>query len=72
MVLIVERKKHNASPLSMSLVVLTNLFYVILRAMVCLSVTYLCIQKIYLVLMSKSEIDADNPFVFGDEGRCIA
>ena len=68
MVLIVERKKHNASPLLMSLVVWTNLFYVILRAMVCLPATYLWIQKIDVVLMPRSETDADNPFVLGDEG----
>ena len=67
MVLIVERKKHNAFPLLMSLVVWTNLFYVILKGMVCcLLHTY--VYKRYLVLMPKSETDADNPFVLGDEG----
>ena len=36
--------------------------------MVCLPATYLCIQKIDVVLMPRSETDADNPFVLGDEG----
>ena len=51
----------------MSLVVWTP-FCISLRAMVCLPATYLWIQKIDVVLMPRSETDADNPFVLGDEG----
>ena len=63
MVLIVERKKHNASPLLMSLVVWTH-FCISFKGDGLFACYIFLYTKIYLVLMPKSETDADNPFVF--------
>ena len=67
MVLIVERKKQNASPLLMSLVVWTH-FCISFKGDGLFACYIFMYTKIYLVLMPRSETDADNPFVFGDEG----
>ena len=67
MVLIVERKKHNASPLLMSLVVWTH-FCISFKGDGLFACYIFMYTKIYLVLMPRSETDADNPFVFGYEG----